>query len=154
MWICLNLFLNLANLAMIPDQLDSFAFRYRWTRRRMTLAILTMLGFAWVTAALVWRDPARAMAIELFDSLTPGINEAQAIQMLESRTQITKRVRSGLSCTIDNRFTLYCLFDKEGQLTNKFLSESTKATCYFPSWLTSPLQNLGLPVGPLFRKWP
>jgi hypothetical protein len=125
--------------------------RRRWTLRRIAVAVAILLGLGWLAALFVIRDQSRAKAIEIYESLTPGMHLSQVNELLANKgIKFKIYQKQKVLCIIDDRFHLGVDFDSNETLCGKIVFESSK----IPSVFVDITNTIGLPLGPLLRSWP
>lgn len=127
----------------------------RWTRRR----ILAGLGLCFLTIGLLclflMRDPDRAIAIEIYDALKPGMTELEVREMFACKRQHVTEVFAGvpaLRCDIGPRFVVVVAFES-GTVSAKAVRERSTKMTTSSRIFHELLKRVGLPIEPLNRTW-
>lgn len=127
----------------------------RWPWRRIVLGSIVLSALLWIGCAFFSHDSGLAKAIEVYDSLKPGMHISQVHEVMnKGGLEFDVYVNYG-SCRIESRrFYLAVLFDDEEHLCGKVVMEMSHNKTQLPIWIKDIGRQVGLPIDGLYRHWP
>jgi hypothetical protein len=154
--------LHILDTSSITLTIMNAAPRSKWLRHVVVMGAVTILGLTGLIGWMNFGDGSRSKALRLFDALTPGMNESEALRLVYSEKNVcVTRIDGAISprlggwvCLIDDRITLGFRFDRDKGLAQKFINELEPPPSPIRDWLTRHLARFGISNQTLYRHWP
>lgn len=128
--------------------------RRRWTWCRILIVLGILLGLAFTTTELLWRDPTRDLANRVYDQLEPNMPKSQVIEIFRQANLPFDPIHNGGVCTLEGRIILEFKFNDSDQLSDKSIFEMKIHRTQPSDWITNLRWKLGLFDNPRYRCWP